>query len=153
MSVWIVTTKSVERRVEAIDQHAAWNTLRQLPFDQFGLVVSANREGGADRDVVHTAALFLAWSRDQDAAYAFEALGHLGLSIGPIHVAIRGDVEYAHDHGRPDINYCEECGMIFFSSWTEEEAMAEYKAAFPEAGAPQAVVCESCYRKLSGRLA
>jgi DNA-directed RNA polymerase subunit RPC12/RpoP len=46
---------------------------------------------------------------------------------------------------------CAACGEEFENGWTDEEAEAEYQAAFTgdaEAGAPKDTVCDDCYHKI-----
>jgi hypothetical protein len=50
---------------------------------------------------------------------------------------------------------CALCRGVFEEGQSEEECMAEYEAAFPAsaaAGVPFDVVCDDCYRKMTGEL-
>jgi hypothetical protein len=47
---------------------------------------------------------------------------------------------------------CAECGERCMSSWSEEEAEAEWRRDFPNVDPAQRVeVCEDCYRTLAAR--
>lgn len=46
---------------------------------------------------------------------------------------------------------CSNCGQLFVSSWSDVEAMREYKKNFPkefEQGVENVVVCDDCYSEL-----
>lgn len=98
MSRWAIRRGDSERVVEAIDQHAAWNTLRSEPTESFGLVVTALEEGldEDERYGIHTSALMFTWGRDEEAILLIEAAIEIGL---PDTTLI--DMAYALAHGRP----------------------------------------------------
>ena len=48
---------------------------------------------------------------------------------------------------------CEQCGGTFPKAWTDEEQAAEYAELFPAekaAGEETAVVCDDCWREITG---
>ena len=67
---WHITSKGINEYVVAPDQWAAWNTLRNRPVEDFGLIVSAEPDDNDEAIPVHTATLMFAWNRDDDAALA-----------------------------------------------------------------------------------
>jgi len=71
MNEWHLRSRGIDEIVVAEDQHAAWNTLRTRPVEDFGLIVTANATGD-DGDTIgqHTSRLMLEWGRTEDA-YAF----------------------------------------------------------------------------------
>jgi len=96
MTLWNIQLGAGERTIEAVDQHAAWNTLRNEPLESFGLIVTAKREGQSEdeRIGVHTAALLLTWGRDEEARWLLDALAAAGVESRDT------DLAYAFEHGR-----------------------------------------------------
>jgi hypothetical protein len=96
---WTVGYAAGREIVEAADQHAAWNTLRNRPLEDFGLIVTALREGDdeGERIAVHTTALLLTWGRDDEARFLLDALAAAGVDDAP------ADYAYAQAHGRPEL--------------------------------------------------
>lgn len=67
-AVWHLRSRAIDEVVRAEDQFAAWETLRDRPATDFGLVVTA--EPGEDEQQaipIHTSALMFAWDRDDEA--------------------------------------------------------------------------------------
>ena len=73
MARWHLTSRRINEVVEAEDQWAAWNTLRNRPADDFGMLVQAEANENGDPIPVKTTTLMTRWGRDEDAA-AFGAL-------------------------------------------------------------------------------
>ena len=46
---------------------------------------------------------------------------------------------------------CDNCGRTFETDWTDEEAKAEYEAAFGKPFDPETavVVCDDCFKRLN----
>jgi len=66
---WTIETLKQIRNVEASDQWDAYDTLRDLPVEDFGLIVVAIPEdGGEDAAIsVRTSMLMFRWGRRMDA--------------------------------------------------------------------------------------
>ena len=96
MDNWIVGTARGKETIRALDQHAAWNTLRTRPIEDFGIIVTALREGDPEDEqvAVHTTALLLTWGRDEEARWLLDALTAAGLDD------TTHDLTYAFAHGR-----------------------------------------------------
>lgn len=93
---WRLTSRQIDEAVVAEDQHAAWNTLRNRPVEDFGLIVTATPSNNDDDAIpVRTAALMLTWGRDSDALDFIEAAVAQGLPD-----TRDGDMRYAVAHGR-----------------------------------------------------
>ena len=74
MQEWRIHSRAIDEVVVAVDQWAAWNTLRNHPAEDFGLIVVAAPDGNEDRAIpVHTATLMRKWDRLADAL-AFDEL-------------------------------------------------------------------------------
>jgi hypothetical protein len=73
MRRWMLTSRRISEVVTAADQFAAWNTLRNRPIEDFGLVVSAEPDENGDPIPVRTSQLMFSWGRPEDAR-AFIAL-------------------------------------------------------------------------------
>lgn len=73
MTNWLVKTKDIREVVEAADQFAAWDTLAKRPMRDFGLVVTAERNGDGDPIGIQTAMLMRRWRR-HTAARLFDQL-------------------------------------------------------------------------------
>lgn len=71
--VWRVKSGRIDEHVRAADQFEAWNTLRDRPAEDFGLIATAEPEEDADPIGAHTAGLMFSWGRDEDAV-AFIAM-------------------------------------------------------------------------------
>ncbi len=69
MTRWTVETLKEIRNVEASDQWEAYDTLRDLPIERFGLIVVATPEGrsSADSIPIRTSMLMFRWGRRMDA--------------------------------------------------------------------------------------
>lgn len=67
MSRWLLTSKAFSDLVTADDQFEAWDTLRERPITDFGLIVQAERDEDGDPIAIRTSALMLRWNRDEAA--------------------------------------------------------------------------------------
>ena len=95
MTNWTIRSRGFEVTISAPDQHAAWNTLRNRPESDFGLVVSAFPDGGEDNLIaVHTSALMTAWRRNGGARRFRRHAIAMGLPD-----TAASDRRYATDHG------------------------------------------------------
>lgn len=47
---------------------------------------------------------------------------------------------------------CADCGKVFTSGWSDDEAMAEMEATLVPVPGPLAVVCDDCYGHVMGRI-
>lgn len=65
--LWHLRSRAIDELVQAADQFAAWDTLRDRPLEDFGLIVTAERDEDADPIGVHTSGLMFWWGRDDDA--------------------------------------------------------------------------------------
>ena len=65
---WHLRSREINEVVLAEDQYAAWDTLRERPAVDFGLIVTAEPDETADSIPVHTSALMTWWERHEDAA-------------------------------------------------------------------------------------
>ena len=79
MTRWMLTSRRISEVVTAIDQWAAWNTLRTRPVEDFGLIVSAEPNENGDPIPVHTATLMRQWGRESDAELFDDAARLQGL--------------------------------------------------------------------------
>ena len=43
---------------------------------------------------------------------------------------------------------CGMCGETFTKSWSDDDAMDEHEAMFPDHKGPVAVICDDCFHKL-----
>jgi len=76
---WHLRSRAISEVVVAEDQFAAWDTLRDLPVEDFGLVITAEADEDGEPIPVQTETLMTRWGREEDAA-AFHALAvHHGL--------------------------------------------------------------------------
>ena len=73
MSSWLLKSRDIIRVVEAPDQWVAWDTLRDRPAADFGLLVTAEANEDGEPIAVRTEILMTRWGRDADAAQ-FHAL-------------------------------------------------------------------------------
>jgi hypothetical protein len=67
VQMWHLRSAAVDEFVRAPNQFAAWETLRDRPTADFGLVVTAEADESADPIVVRTSALMFWWGRDDEA--------------------------------------------------------------------------------------
>lgn len=74
-TAWVIGIKAGKEQVEAADQWEAWDTLRDRPMTDFGLIATALPEGAdeGERIGVHTSALMRRWGRIGEADQ-FDAL-------------------------------------------------------------------------------
>jgi hypothetical protein len=79
VKTWHVTTKCINEYVRASNQFEAWDTLRDRPVSDFGLIVLAEPDESADPIMVHTAALMFSWGRSADAELALATAEQAGL--------------------------------------------------------------------------
>lgn len=63
----IIRTGEVNEIVQADDQWEAWDTLRDRPILDFGLIATAEPDESGDPILVKTADLMRRWDRDDDA--------------------------------------------------------------------------------------
>lgn len=79
MKRWLVKSRDIMEIVPAADQWEAWDTLKDRPIEDFGLVVLAEPDESGDPIPVQTVTLMERWGRRADAeafrALAFRALG------------------------------------------------------------------------------
>jgi len=92
---WQLRSGTINEVVNAPDQWAAWNTLRNRPLSDFGLIVTAEADENGDPIPVHTASLLFSWHRDQDA----QALISLAIEHG-LPDTTATDIAIAREHGR-----------------------------------------------------
>lgn len=64
---WQLRSAAINEIVRAADQFEAWDTLRDRPADDFGLLVTAETGETGNPIPVRTSALMLSWGRDDDA--------------------------------------------------------------------------------------
>ncbi len=62
-----IWSRAIDEWIEAEDQFAAWDTIRDRPAEDFGLIVTAEPDESADPIPVRTSALMFWWGRDEDA--------------------------------------------------------------------------------------
>ena len=68
MTTWRVRSRAINETVRAQDQWGAWNTLRNRPLADFGLLtVAIPNDNEAEAIPVHTATLMRRWDRLSDA--------------------------------------------------------------------------------------
>lgn len=77
---WHVKSGLIDEFVRAADQHAAFDTLRDRPVEEFGLIVTAEPDESADPIAIRTSALLFSWGREQDAEDCIRAARFAGLS-------------------------------------------------------------------------
>ena len=65
--LWHVHTFAIDEFVRAADQFEAWDTLRDRPLEEFGLVVTAEPDESGDPIFVRTSQLMFKWGREEDA--------------------------------------------------------------------------------------
>lgn len=73
MTRWRLKSRGIDEIVAASDQFDAWDTLRDRPVEDFGLIVTAEPDESGDPIPARTSGLMFSWGRDEDAA-AFVAL-------------------------------------------------------------------------------
>ena len=78
---WFLSSKNIDEVVEAEDQWAAFDTLRERDLFDFGLVVEAQpvRETGEAAIAIRTSALFGRWGNRVAAQYFIGAAKERGL--------------------------------------------------------------------------
>lgn len=83
MTTWHLRSREIDEIVSAADQWEAWDTLRDRPPADFGLVVSAepDERGDDERIPVQTEALMRRWGRDDEAVAFHQAAVDLGLTV------------------------------------------------------------------------
>lgn len=64
---WIIGSGDIKEVVRAMDQFEAWDTLRDRPAEDFGLIASAEPNESSDPFHVRTSLLMYRWGRDADA--------------------------------------------------------------------------------------
>lgn len=64
---WQLRSAAIDEIVQARDQFEAWDTLRDRPIEDLGLVVEAEPDENADPIPVRTSGLMFRWGRDDDA--------------------------------------------------------------------------------------
>lgn len=92
--LWHIRSGSIDELVLADDQLAAWDTLRERPASDFGLIVTAEPDESADPISVRTSALMFGWGRDEDAAAFITAAQLHGLGD-----TTEADREFAAERG------------------------------------------------------
>lgn len=81
--VWHVVTSGINEVLRAEDQFAAWDTFRDRPVEDFGLIVTAEADESADPLAIQTSVLMTRWGRADDAVLFVEAAIAAGLTEGP----------------------------------------------------------------------
>lgn len=76
---WHLRSRAINEVVRAADQWEAWDTLRDRPVEDFGLIVVAERNEDADPIPVKTEMLMRRWGRDDDADAIHALVVELGL--------------------------------------------------------------------------
>lgn len=80
MQEWRVRSRTFDQVVVAVDQWAAWDTLRDRPAEDFGLVATASPDNDDDRAIpVQTATLMRRWGRLADACEFDDLARSMGL--------------------------------------------------------------------------
>lgn len=80
MTVWHIQSRNIDKKVQADDQFAAWDMLREEPVEHFGLIVTAEQSPKTSGTVaVHSAMLMFRWQRDDDAYLILHAAMLAGL--------------------------------------------------------------------------
>jgi hypothetical protein len=64
---WHIRSGDIREIVYAADQFAAWDTLRDRPAEEFGLIAEAEPDEDTDPYLVRTSLLMIRWNRDDDA--------------------------------------------------------------------------------------
>lgn len=77
--VWLIRSNGHTDVVVASDQWEAWDTWRDRPAADFGLVVLAEMNENADPIPVQTATLMRRWGREEDAIRFDDRAKELGL--------------------------------------------------------------------------
>lgn len=77
--LWRISSAHINEFVRAADRFEAWDTLRDRPASDFGLIVSVEPNESADPIAIHTAALMFSWNRDSDAALVIASAVRAGL--------------------------------------------------------------------------
>jgi hypothetical protein len=67
-----ISTRDVDEYVRARDQFEAWDTLKDRPVEDFGIVTTAELNESSDPIPIRTAALLFSWCRDEDALRLIE---------------------------------------------------------------------------------
>lgn len=73
VKTWMLRSLAIREVVRAEDQWEAWDSLRDRPLEDFGLIVLAEPNEDADPIPVQTEMLMRRWGRYDDAV-AFHAL-------------------------------------------------------------------------------
>lgn len=76
---WHLRSRAIDELVRAADQFEAWQTLRDRPLEDFGVIVTAEPDETGDRIGVHTATLMFWWGRDEDASAVIATAIEAGL--------------------------------------------------------------------------
>lgn len=76
---WMLRSRQIAEVVVAEDQWGAWNTLRNRPVEDFGLLVTAEPDENDDPIPVHTATLMRKWGRTAEADAFDDRARELGL--------------------------------------------------------------------------
>lgn len=64
---WVLRSHGIGEVILAADQWAAWDTLRNRPVEDFGLIVTAEPDEDGNPIPVRTSRLMFDWGRDVDA--------------------------------------------------------------------------------------
>lgn len=64
---WRIRSGAIDTIVKSADQFAAWNTLRAMPSEHFGLIVTAEPDEDGDPIPIRTSRLMFTWGRDDEA--------------------------------------------------------------------------------------
>lgn len=80
-AAWIIRSKDILETVRAVDQWEAWDTLRDRPMTDFGLIVTASPNDAPedDRIGVQTEALMRRWGRVGEADQFHALAAEMGL--------------------------------------------------------------------------
>lgn len=76
---WLLRGKGFREVVRAADQWEAWDTLRERPAEDFGLVTTAEPDESDDPIYVQTATLMRRWGRTSEADQCDALARELGL--------------------------------------------------------------------------
>lgn len=93
---WHLRSRAVNEVVHAPDQFDAWDTLRDRPAEDFGLVVTAEPDESGDPITVRTSALMFSWGREVDAA----AFVVIAVESGLPNTTLE-DLRFGRPKGRP----------------------------------------------------
>lgn len=64
---WVVSSGDIREVAYAADQFEAWDTLRDRPAEEFGLVAEAEPDENGEPYPIRTSILMFRWHRDADA--------------------------------------------------------------------------------------